>query len=294
MTLPDTDRAAALLDRLGLDEADRAAMLAARPSPGGTPFLWWRLERAYRQLVTRIGELDVWLHWPRLPAPYLYPWALACALPEVLDYHAGLGVPAEVSRATFADVGRHLAIGRRVRGRPGLLTPGWLTPHFRGVLFQLGRLQYIRVGDMARLWHDTGLTGPGLDLHIPAIGPLNPPAVEASLTTAVSFFRKHFPDTTNRYAWCNSWLLDPQLAEYLPGNANIVAFQRRFQLLPARPDRPDDDLAVLEFVFLRERTPLRPGELDRLPQDTALHRAIVTHLRAGRHWYFRPGWLALS
>jgi len=294
MTLPGPAQAAALLDRLGLAEADRAAMLAARPSPAGTPFQWWRLERARRQLVTGLGQLDGWLHWPPLRAPYLYPWALLGALPEVLDYHAGLGIPAEVSWATFADLGRHLALGRRVTGRPGLLSPGWLTPHFRGVLFHLGRLQYLRVGDVARLWHDTDLTGPALDIHIPATGALSPPVVDASLDHATAFFRKHFPDTAYRYAWCNSWLLDPQLVGYLSGDANIVAFQRRFRLLPPEPEQPDDDLAVLEFVFLRERKPLHPGELDRLPQETALQRAIVTHLRAGRHWYFRPGWLALS
>jgi hypothetical protein len=31
------------------------------------------------------------------------------------------------------------------------------------------------------------------------------------------------------------------------------------------------------------------NELGSLPQRTALERAIVTHLQAGRHWYFRPG-----
>src|SRR5262249_13055026 len=99
-----------------------------------------------------------------------------------------------------------------------------------------------------------------------------------------------FPRTRYRYVHCHSWLLDPQLAEYLPADSNIVAFQRRFRRLPARLGVADDDLAVLAFVFERDRTPLQPGELDALPQRTALQRAIVTHLKVGRHWHFRPGW----
>jgi GNAT domain-containint protein/N-acyltransferase family protein len=284
LALPGIDHAPATLSRLGLDEIDRAAMLAARPSPTGTPYLWWRLERAYRQLVTRIGTLDGRLRWADPPTPYLYPWAMVAALPHTRAYHRALGVPDDVSWATLGDLGRQLALGRRVRGRPGILFAGWLTPHFRGLLYQLGRLQYQRFS-----YEDQ----PVLDLHIPATGPLNPDAVDGSLNAARAFFARHFPDTTYRYAHCNSWLLDPQLAGYLPAHANIVAFQRRFTLLPVPDERPDDDLAVLEFVFLRERKPLQDNELGTLPQRTALQRAIVTHLAAGRHWYFRPGWFQL-
>jgi hypothetical protein len=291
--LPDPAETPALLARLGLAEADRAAMLAARPSRGGTPLKWRRLRRLRRELTRGIGELDERLHWPRLPAPHLYPWVYVSALPEVLAYHASLGIPAEVSWATFADLGRQLAWGRSVSGRPGLLTPDWLTRHFRGILFHLGRLHYLRASDPTRLYPYTDLTGPTLDLHIPASGRLDPRAIDDSLASAVQFFRRHFPDTTYRYAWCNSWLLDPHLPGYLPPSANIVAFQRRFRLLRTEPEQPPDDLAVLEFVFRRERTPIRPGELDRLPQDTGLQRAIVTHLKAGRHWYFTPGWFEL-
>ena len=93
---------------------------------------------------------------------------------------------------------------------------------------------------------------------------------------------------------CDSWLLDPQLAEYLPATSNIVAFQRRFTLTDQPPDeqvidgRTRGDRSVLEFVFRSPGTPL-----DRLPQRTALERAAVTHLKAGRHWTQRLGTLAL-
>ena len=88
-------------------------------------------------------------------------------------------------------------------------------------------------------------------------------------------------------------MLDPQLAEYLPATSRIVAFQRRFTLYDEAPEPVTDgrtagDRSVLTFVFRQ------PGvTLDELPQDTTLRRAAVAHLRAGRHWAQRSGWLTL-
>src|SRR5207237_1385047 len=135
---------------------------------------------------------------------------------------------------------------------------------------------------------DGGAEVTALDVHVPATGPMSPQLCEASFTAAKNFFARHFPEADHRFATCTSWLLDEQLAEYLPENSNIVQFQRRFELVPGAPVEggPDDDAAVLKFVFHRAPTPVRPGDLDGLPQETTLHRAIVAHLRAGRHWRF--------
>ncbi len=36
-----------------------------------------------------------------------------------------------------------------------------------------------------------------------------------------------------------------------------------------------------------------PDSLDELTRHTTLERAVVQHLRGGRHWQTRTGWLAL-
>jgi hypothetical protein len=64
-----------------------------------------------------------------------------------------------------------------------------------------------------------------------------------------------------------------------------MRFQRRFTLVATSQD---GDADVLRFVFHRI-APL----IDELPQRTTLERAIVAHLRAGKHWRNRTGWLAL-
>ncbi|HZR39317.1 MAG TPA: hypothetical protein VFB12_04330, partial [Ktedonobacteraceae bacterium] len=102
---------------------------------------------------------------------------------------------------------------------------------------------------------------------------------------ARTFFARHFPEETYRFARCASWLLDPQLADYLPPTSNIIRFQRRFHIVPGGTDCDQD---VMRFVFRR----VAPS-LDELPQRTALQRIIVEHIRAGHHWQYYAGWFAL-
>ncbi|MEV4321145.1 hypothetical protein AB0J37_02835 [Microbispora rosea] len=114
---------------------------------------------------------------------------------------------------------------------------------------------------------------------------MTPEAVTASLDEARTFFPRHFPDERYTAFSCGSWLLDPQLRDYLPEDSNIVRFQRRFELEPyEEPEGLDADVEVRRFVFPTLTTPL-----DRLPRRTVLQRAVVDHLKAGRHWYWRRG-----
>ncbi|WP_240670751.1 hypothetical protein [Actinoplanes solisilvae] len=106
-----------------------------------------------------------------------------------------------------------------------------------------------------------------------------------ALDRARAFFPRHFPGERYTAFSCGSWLLDPQLLEYLPDDSNIARFQRRFELEPYEPPEGlDPDVEVLRFAFRSLSTPL-----DRLPRRTVLQRAIADHLRAGRHWQWRRG-----
>ena len=184
-------------------------------------------------------------------------------------------------------------------GRGGLATPGWLSTHFRGDLYELGRLQFQRtripVHRVRTVFPDATGELAALNVHIPATGPLTPQACDDAFTRAAGFFARHFPEDGHRYTVCTSWLLDPQLTAYLPADSNIIGFQQRFQPVPDDEPTDDagDDAAVLDLVFHRRPAPLHRAELDALPQDTTLQRAIVGHLRAGRHWHFRTGWCPL-
>ncbi len=302
--LPRGEDAAALLLRLGVAEPDLGAIVEAIPSPEQQPELWWLLERCSEQLRRTIGRWDAAARSPSLPAHLgirgrcFWVFVLMAAAPAVHDWHLRHGVAPDVSWGTLEDLGRHVARHRRRNGVTGLDSQFWLGLHFRGALYSLGRLQFnpyhLRRGMAGPLfWYEgqaVEALGPGfqpgdpaLGVHVPDGGPLSPAACDESLSAAGPFFRHHFPGHACRVATCTSWLLDEQLADYLPPTSNIVRFQRRFQVVPGA--REDDD-QVFWFVFDRG---IR--SLDELSPRTELEQALVHHVRAGGHWRLRTGWV---
>lgn len=279
--LPAKSEAPALLDRLAVPPDDAAEIMAGWPDPGSplwTPELLWLLDRSIALVRADLGG-SAWLPpGPELPRDrglawrHLYVYAYLALIGPVRTYHRDHGVPDAVSWATLADLGRNLAVDRRMRGEGWPVMQSWLTLHVRGGLYELGRLQHHR-GDGV------------IDLHIPESGPLTPEAVDASLDQARAFFPRCFPAERYTAFACGSWLLDPQLREYLPEDSNIVRFQQRFELEPyEQPEGLDPDVEALRFVFRSLTTPL-----DRLPRSTVLQRAIIDHLKAGGHWHWRRG-----
>lgn len=224
-------------------------------------------------------------------AAYLPVLAYADVLPVTLASAQDRGVPPSVVAATLADVGRMMTRNRRWEGRPGLgdELAGWLTRHLIGSILQVGRLQHERAeaGPRTGIWlrEDGAEYVPGdlcVNLHIPETGPLRPEAVRESLRAGRTLLRRRFPQERLRVRFCVSWLLDPQLGEYLPQESNIRAFQELFHIGPAKDD--DGDASVRKFVFGNT-----PAPVDDLPQRTALERAAVAHWRAGRHWRVHVG-----
>jgi hypothetical protein len=262
------------------------------------------LEECVEDLVRDIGEVGVEVSLaervaeaPAALGPFFAVFVFVAALPRTRAYHRERGVPADVSRRTLADLGRNMAFHRRRRGSGGVEVPQWLTRHFRGELYQLGRLQFER----ARLGQRTGraVAAAGLDaapgepclnLHIPDFhGALSPAACDRSLELAREFFARHFPRERYRVAVCHSWLLDPQLKRHLDPDSNIVRFQGRFE--PGRDpgEEPEPaDTEPVRFVFGDPDLPVAG-----LPRRTSVERAVGDHLRAGGHWYVGHGWIRL-
>ena len=295
--LPSPTEAPALLARVAAPDEQIAEAVAALPHLREDPALWWLLERCHHLLVQKMGEFSQLRPWPAPPAAlgapgrYLYVWAFLATLDAVRQYHKTREIPDDVAWATLADLGRNMDIHKRTYGMGGLSTANWITLHFRGAIYELGRLQFNR----SRIYYDAAtlesLDVPfrhgdsSLGMHIPESGPMTPEACDASIDRARDFFAHHFPEDGCRVITCGSWLLDDQLAEYLPSSSNIIRFQRRFNLLPGGRVCDDD---IVWFVFRR-----RGASIDDLPQRTSLERAVVQHLRDGRHWLGRQGWFAL-
>jgi hypothetical protein len=304
IALPHIDDLPHILLDLAVPQEDINPIVAMTPTPERAAGITWLIERCAWLLVRDMGLLEERIRFPDLPESfgplrrYFYVYVYLAALPHVQAYCRARDIPEHTVRHTLMDLGRKMALYRRRHGAGGFDLQGWLTLHFRGAIFDLGRLQFQR----ARLGERSGKAmaaaglpfGPGdlaLSVHIPnSMGPMSPSACDAAFERAREFFPKHFPEEPYRTAVCHSWLLDEQLGEYLPQNSNIIRFQRRFTLAYT-PDA--NDVSVLQFVF--ERVPASGDDisLDDLPQTTHLERVMVQHLRSGRHWHGGSGWLLL-
>ena len=313
VVLPPPDEVEDLLRHLGVDEQDAADVVATLPSPAGSPEWWWLLERACHRLFQVMGNPDEphfgWPMWEG--SERAYPLQCRCfmahvflaTMPRTMAWHRSRGIAEEISWASMADLGRHMRIHRRMYRATGVDAAWWITMCLRAEAFDLGRLQFnwfhLGIGDDSPWWYPPEKAlrrGVGfrqgdfcVGVHIPESGPMTPAACDDSLEMARGFFSEQFPltDQRRRLATCWSWLLDDQLADWLPPDSNIIGFQRRFQLVPGWVE---DDKTVLEFVF---RVPDALDHLDDLSQRTRLERAAVAHLKNGGHWHLRSGWLDL-
>lgn len=297
VNLPDGHAFIAALHDLDIPDDDIETLVRLRLDFVNDSDLMWLVERCVQSLLLHMDEVSWPPAFPKLPdgfgevSRFFFAFVYVAMLPHTCDLHQQRGIAEDITRATMADVGRHFLVHRDQTGAHGLSKPDWMMVHARGLLYQIGRLQFER----GRLGTSTsrGIQAAGfpcekgdpvISVHIPGhMGPMSPNACDDSFARARSFFRDHFPEEAPAIALCHSWLLDEQLGEYLPESSNIIHFQRRFRQAyrPEANNRP-----TLEFVF---RTPDRP--LDELPQRTTLERAVVQHLRDGKQWHGGVGWM---
>ena len=271
-----------LFDLLAITEEDRvgcAQLLAGAADQAA-------VAEAKAALTSRLGSYSEEPLKALTTDPMAWLTAYLQLTPTIVDLHRDLGVSADVTRATLADVGRNLAIHRRAHAEFGLETWDWLIGHYTGMMFGLGRLNF--------MLHPTNKTidcvmAPGdwvPGIHIPESGPLTAEAVDASLVLAKAFFAKHFPDKPVAVAACESWLLDPYLLEHLPTGTNIAAFASRFTLMG---HSYDDATSAMFFLF-------RTRDLSQLPflaRDTTLRRLVLDRADNGDPWQISAGYLRL-
>ncbi|AIY00719.1 hypothetical protein ART_1120 [Arthrobacter sp. PAMC 25486] len=272
------------LDILGIapeDRTDCLSLLEGQAAPA--------VEIVLAHLTARLGSADdsnPELGTPEIPVTEM-DWisAMLRFAPEVLAWHADRGIPADISHATVADLGRNMAINRRVHNRFGMDTYKWLNHVFSGRIYQLGRLQY--------LIHQPSAEIPGvgagewiLGVHIPEGGGLGADAVNGSLALATGFFAEHFPEKPVRTANCESWLLDPYLSEHLDSASNIAQFAALFTPYGTPRDEPTD---AVYFTF-RTRS---MEHLSELPRTTALQQVVLNRIDAGGAWQLGFGFLRL-
>jgi len=120
-----------------------------------------------------------------------------------------------------------------------------------------------------------------IGIHIPATGSMDYQQCADSFSQAVDFFQNYFPDYGYQAFTCSSWLMDGQLAEYLPETSNISKFLTEFYLLPLPHS---NSRQMYQRVFGGEQT-----DLSTVVPETSLQKCIIEHVQKGGHWRFAGG-----
>lgn len=180
---------------------------------------------------------------------------------EAYDEYVRRCIPDRIYFDTMEDIAIWERECLRKHGVHGLEETAWLTRHLRLDLFCLGRLQFEPVlteeeyttGSLT--WHAGTLA---LNVHITEGRPLDIEECRKSFCMARDFFGSCF-----ELFICDSWLLSPELAGFLPDSSNILSFQKLFSVVKVHYSFPQAEQRIFKDV-LEDKT--------KYPEDTSLQR----------------------
>lgn len=151
----------------------------------------------------------------------------------------------------------------------------WWFPRQMAVLeFRLGALEYEFIDGKER----------EVAVHIPSDADMNMDSIQESLADFYAFRDIHYTDWKDVPLTCDTWMLMPELQEFLGKNSRIIAFQNLFEI-----DRIDREATwYMEWIY--------PGYEtidEKLPEKTHLQRALKKYLLAGNPFGIAKGHMIL-
>lgn len=199
---------------------------------------------------------------------------LLCLLPDLEEQYGREGIPTRFFHSFVENLKQAACNCQKIHGVWGTDIAWWLIDFFKLKLFSIGRLQFKR----RKLRKAMGGYAEGsyyIDVHIPGGAPLTPALCAASYAEAAAFFRGRYGMEHILFG-CHSWLLSPELRTILPENSNILAFARDYTILQTRMDPTS---SAVSFIF---HVPGVPADLETLPEETSLQKALKTYLQGGK------------
>ena len=166
-----------------------------------------------------------------------------------------------------------------VKGRLYLGELFWLGHHLSLKLFRIGRLQFCMGKAHADIPKYNVKKGDNvIDVHIPEGESLTRENCERSISAAVEFFEKFFPEFRYTHFLCHSWLLDSELNEYLRENSGIRQFAAMFDAV----DRGEPSPALLRYLF---RWDTAPYNLKHCHPTSSLAACVQRDFLRGKKFY---------
>ena len=119
-----------------------------------------------------------------------------------------------------------------------------------------------------------------INVHIPSHVPLTKENADASYARAWDVLPACYPEYQPKAFACFSWLLDPQLKQFLKPSSKLIAFQDKYRRFATKSGGTD----VYSFLF---KKPVE--KIEELCEDTSLQRAVKAHYLDGKYIYAQGG-----
>ncbi len=199
-----------------------------------------------------------------------------CLSKHLKELYLEKGISLEYYRKSMADLKYKLDECMLVYGIVGSFVAKWFVAFFRLNRFGIGRLQFevIPFGDNYNkngivLTPDTKV----INIHIPrSKEPLTEEACRESYRQAKAFFKAEVETDPCPFV-CDCHLLYPENEKFLPPQTNTYRFLKSFEILSVRTDKERNNL--WRIFDTQEKN------IDRLPADTTMRRAFISHLKKG-------------
>lgn len=221
----------------------------------------------------------------RLPfSPYTLQLLLfICHSKHLLALYRENGLDEQVWHDSMLDLKYKLDECHVVYDVWGSFVCSWFPRFFKLETFALGRLQF-EWDKLGQEYHGQGVDLPAgtrvVNIHIPRSGqPLSAALCDDAFARATAHFAPQLKEDEPLVFVCSSWLLYPQHEYFLPETSNLRGFMQRFDIYRSGThggDHPD----LWRLFDTMEKHP------DRLPANSSLRRAYVTHLKNGG----KTGW----
>lgn len=191
---------------------------------------------------------------------------LSCMLKasaDIYDIYKAKGISDKIYIDTMRCYTRFIDETFKITGRLYFDRYWWTTRQAGCHLFRIGALEY----EIKHIEDNIAI-----NLHIPSDADFAPQAVDNSIECARIFFAEYYPEIADKKYYCHSWLLDDKLKEMLSEKANIINFQKRFEIY-------DEGEVGTEFIAWLYNT--RTTDYNLLPENTSLQRNVKKYLLSG-------------
>lgn len=185
------------------------------------------------------------------------------------------GIPEEVFAATMKFCTRFLREHYKTFGFYKYVCAWWFPRQMSLNEFRIGALEYEFIDGEER----------EVAVHIPSDADMGTQSIQNSLADFYKFREKYYSGWEDVQLTCDTWMLMPELQQFLGEDSHITAFQRLFEI-----DSIDREAVwYMEWIFPAYRT-----VDENLPEKTSLQRELKKYLLAGKKFGIAKGHIKSS